>query len=558
MSPNLAQLSRQWMSSVLLTGMIVLLPPQVILNHSSLHTPIQPSFATLIQWGTLESISQEGIPPQKQPQVGNLLSQQAPHHKAKLTHQIEQTPPKEEPTSQMTMPTSQLLPKISGAQKIITTPSKNKSSKHQSIKKRLQPPTQLTLFDTVEAFRTINPDKDEVWGHHIEEIDIDTTICLFFNNPNGLKLTTDPQSIQYSLSLLSSLGAGGICLAETNINWGNYQVSQRFWSLIKQTWQHSTYTTSHGEGPIVGEIQPGGTLTTIMNKWTSRVLERGTDPFGMGRWTYITLRGKEGRKILLVTAYRVCVQSPSSVGPTTSTNQQFQHLSKQFRKTNTPGNPNPRNQFIVDLQAWLEVKVKDNYFIILSLDANEGIYGKTGHIHPLDYNEEHPISTKGHDGSLLTLMNTCGLCDPLTLQHIEHPPPPTYNRGNERIDYILVSIGILLAVQRSGILPYDQYFISDHRPCYLDFDSKLLFGQSTSHIAPPQYRGLQLYDPRIVKEYQAVLEKQIKYHKLDSKIQELMEKAESGTWDDTNTTQYEHIDQLFTQTLIAAEHKVSR
>jgi hypothetical protein len=127
MSPNLAQLSRQWMSSVLLTGMIVLLPPQVILNHSSLHTPIQPSFATLIQWGTLESISQEGIPPQKQPQVGNLLSQQAPHHKAKLTHQIEQTPPKEEPTSQMTMPTSQLLPKISGAQKIITTPSKNKS-----------------------------------------------------------------------------------------------------------------------------------------------------------------------------------------------------------------------------------------------------------------------------------------------------------------------------------------------------------------------------------------------------------------------------------------------
>jgi hypothetical protein len=383
------------------------------------------------------------------------------------------------------------LPKIIGAQKVL----KMQQPRSKTSKKHLKPPSQLTLFDTmpIKPPSTIEVQED-VWGHFPEVIDSDLTLRLFFNNPNGLKLTSDPTSVQYSLSLIQAIGAGVISIAEANVNWSNLRVSNTFRNIIRKIWKHSTYVTSHHNGPTTGEIQPSGTLTLVNSNWTSRVIEKGSDPYGMGRWSYVLMRGKDGKRILIVTAYRVCVQTVSSSGPTTSTSQQHRYLSKEFREANSMDNPQPRKQFIVDLQAWLEHKNKAGCFIILALDANEGLGEDTGTYHPLEYTLEKPIATRGHDGTLQTLVRTCGLCDPLTTQHTEFPPPPTYRRGKERIDYIFVSFDLLPVVIRSGILNYDQHFIADHRPCYLDFDSKQLFGSDTPTIAPAQFRGLQLYD----------------------------------------------------------------
>jgi hypothetical protein len=150
------------------------------------------------------------------------------------------------------------------------------------------------------------------------------------------------------------------------------------------------------------------------------------------------------------------------------------------------------------------------------------------------------------------------LCNPLTIQHTDTAPPPTYRRGKERIDYIFVSAGLLQSVIRSGILPYDQYFIADHRPCYLDFDLVLLFGNNTPTIASAQYRGLQLYDPRIVQEYETALLFQVKYHKLEEKINTLMATATAHQWTDEDTKTYETVDQLMTESMLAAEQSVSQ
>ncbi|MFN9979690.1 MAG: hypothetical protein ACK53Y_07245, partial [bacterium] len=86
-----------------------------------------------------------------------------------------------------------------------------------------------------------------------------------------------------------------------------------------------------------------------------------------------------------------------------------------------------------------------------------------------------PIRIKGHDGTLSTLVCTCGLIDLLTLQHPDPLPPATYIRGKERIDFIFVSAALLPNVRHTGILPYNSILISDHCPCYIDFDSKSLF-----------------------------------------------------------------------------------
>jgi hypothetical protein len=296
----------------------------------------------------------------------------------------------------------------------------------------------------------------------------------------------------------------------------------------------------------------------INNNWTSRIIEKGSDPYGMGRWSYVILRGQDGQRILLVTAYRVCIQATSSAGPTTSTSQQFRFLSREFRAAEVIEDPQPRKQFIIDLQDWLEYQNTAGCFIILALDSNEGLGSETGKYHPLDYTLDKPIPIKGHDGTIKTLVRTCGLCNPLSRQHTETSPPPTYQRGKERIDYIFVSVGLLPSVTKSGFLPYNQYFIADHRPCYLDFNSHLLFGNESPTIAPSQYQGLQLHDQHIIQVYEKALLNQIDHHKLETKINDLLLVADTKQWTEEHTKMYETLDTLMTESMISVERKASK
>jgi hypothetical protein len=92
--------------------------------------------------------------------------------------------------------------------------------------------------------------------------------------------------------------------------------------------------------------------------------------------------------------------------------------------------------------------------------------------------------------------------------------PGGYERGKDRIDYIFISSDLLHGALRSGILPYNSVFMSDHRATFLDLDSIVVLREITSKIEPPAYHGLQLHDPRITTKYNEALIAQIKQHKL--------------------------------------------
>jgi hypothetical protein len=93
--------------------------------------------------------------------------------------------------------------------------------------------------------------------------------------------------------------------------------------------------------------------------------------------------------------------------------QQFRAISQQFCSAELSTEPNPKFQFIIDLQSWIEAMIKDSFEIIMCLDANEGIDDQTGQFCPLEFTLDRPISGKGHDEKLATLIHTCGLCNPL-------------------------------------------------------------------------------------------------------------------------------------------------
>jgi hypothetical protein len=238
--------------------------------------------------------------------------------------------------------------------------------------------------------------------------------------------------------------------------------------------------------------------------------------------------------------------------------QQFRHLSQQNREADIISDPKPKYQFIIDLQAWLQEMMGKEYEIILCLDANESIDGKAGQFSPLQYSLSKPIAGSGHDGTLATLIRTCGLCDPLTIQHHGEPPPATYKRGQHQIDFILTSPKVTEVVIRSGLFPYDSIFIGDHRACYIDLDVMTLFHDTLPAITPPKYRGLRTHDPRIVSKYINILQSQITHHKLEEKTHQLYNQAKYGEWSQEAAARYEKIDNLLTEGMLHGEKSVSR
>jgi hypothetical protein len=98
--------------------------------------------------------------------------------------------------------------------------------------------------------------------------------------------------LRFSFSAAYHLGVRALCLPETNTNWSLLSSHNQLFRILRPIWQTSSTQTSHLTDEFESVYQPGGTSTTICNNWTSRVLEKGSDPYGLGRWSYFVLQGK--------------------------------------------------------------------------------------------------------------------------------------------------------------------------------------------------------------------------------------------------------------------------
>jgi len=537
MHANLAQILRTWVASTIITGHIKL-PANIAIPFTNLNNGNSSFPQSLILWNESEqSLVQPGLPKSK-------------NHEYQPTGTLSLIGSSQEDKPLQPLPTtnSSIPPDHQQQKKYIRW--KRQHHKHQTSIRKFIVSHQPTIYD----FKFFKPQKKvtkedpEVWGHVMERIDPNETLRVVLQNPNGISPHFSFSDFLFSLHVCENIGVGVLAMPETNLDWKPSQIASTK-RCFKRNWQHSSMQYSHSAEEFDNSYKPGGTLTAVMGSWSSRVMEKGVDPYEMGRWSYIVLRGKNSAKVYMVTVYRVCDNKDS--GPKTSYRQQFRRLSANFRAQNTPGQPDPHRQCILDLQAWLETITAQGHAIILSLDSNEDISEKEGSFHPLRYIEgKHPIS-KTHNGSLATLATTCGLIDPLASHHKDRPFPATYNRGQSRLDYILVSSSILPSVQRSGILPYQSIFYSDHRACFLDIDSIQLFGDSTTSMAPPCRRQLQLQDPGIVEKYNEVLQKQLAYHKVQDKIKVLQQALPN--WTKQHQDSYEKLDRIITEAMRHAE-----
>jgi hypothetical protein len=67
--------------------------------------------------------------------------------------------------------------------------------------------------------------------------------------------------------------------------------------------------------------KPGGTICGAFEQIVYRVVDSGRDDTGCGRCSYLTYVTKEGKEVVIVSAYRVCKEK--NLGDLTSSKQQL-------------------------------------------------------------------------------------------------------------------------------------------------------------------------------------------------------------------------------------------
>jgi hypothetical protein len=306
---------------------------------------------------------------------------------------------------------------------------------------------------------------------------------LYFQNPHGLP--RDMVSLNQDLSTMQAFDVSCFCLAETNLNWHCPHVKMEFLSQQRLVWKGhggAKSALSSIDLDSTSDFQTGGTITSVVGPWCTRVLMAESDPSGMSRWSCLTFIGRQNRRISIITGYQ-CVCSP---GDCSAWTQEKVFLRAKQNKQSS----HPQRQFIENLISFIKDKQHQGHDIIVALDANE-VLGE----------ESNGLSKLIHDCGLYDLMELLGADTSAQLTD-------TFRCGtNRRIDYILGTERPLQSVRHCGVLAFNDGIVSDHRGLFIDFDPTILFGGAVADPVSMLSRGFSSKNAKKVTAYVDSLER---------------------------------------------------
>jgi hypothetical protein len=203
-------------------------------------------------------------------------------------------------------------------------------------------------------------------GDDIHEQTEDETII--FHNINGIKEEANWFQLLMTMKQLKADIFGFAEINRTLRHW----MKQKWEGVTRKFFTHSRM--SHPESDIPAEnYKPGGTMTTITGKWQARISEKGSNDTGLGLWSFIKISSNKN-SIIIITTYHPY----ASQGSTTAWMQQWILLRETGIKQS-----DPIKNFYEDLENFLLHWKKQDYEIILMMDANETIGDKPGRLAPI-------------------------------------------------------------------------------------------------------------------------------------------------------------------------------
>ena len=107
--------------------------------------------------------------------------------------------------------------------------------------------------------------------------------------------------------------------------------------------------------------KPDGTAIIVLGKISSAIITKGEDPHGLGRWTTVTLLGKQNFRTSVFNMYRPGDTSIENSGPNTVIKQQWLLLQQQNRI-----NIHPHDAAINDLIIAVKGQQKHHHDIVVT------------------------------------------------------------------------------------------------------------------------------------------------------------------------------------------------
>ena len=327
------------------------------------------------------------------------------------------------------------------------------------------------------------PEKDsEAFGHNYPSRPFDNSSIITFQNIGRLPRSAfGHKSIQMSRAFRDSK-ANIAMYAEPSLNDCLLNPNEKFRDRMRMRSPGSfsiiSYNTKMGELARWNTV--GGSAITMDANLSSHKVENGygTDRRGLGRWSWVRIRGCDDIFTRFVSAYRPCKNNTSMTG---CWGQQVNY----FRNELHIRDPDPRKIFDDDLCKELDVwhELGDN--LVIGIDLNEDA-------------QDSLIARK--------LKSSYNLKDGVLSRHPDLSPPATFNCNTNRkvIDAIYISENI--EVLQAGYMPFDcgsPAVESDgHRMLWVMLDNLSMLGKhipcSTLAI---ECKRVKSNDPRSRKVY---------------------------------------------------------
>ena len=245
---------------------------------------------------------------------------------------------------------------------------------------------------------------------------------------------------------------------------------------------HNTHENFHRD-------QVGGTAVLGVGRICDLISDKGSDPTGLGRWSWIKLgRGRISTRV--ISAYLPWKPNKRSKGHTV-----WEQHTRFFQKQGDLRYPS--TIFIEDLVTQLKQWTTQGEHILLTIDANQNIY--SGHL-AASLRRDH--------------LNIQCLMEQATGERV----PNSHFRGTGAISTIFGSAG--LAHGHGCCFPH-WYGVGDHRVMILELTAKSLFDGNYPTIPSPGARLLNCNIRRTKQKYCKRLHDLILRHNLHARLESL-------------------------------------
>ena len=373
---------------------------------------------------------------------------------------------------------------------------------------------------------TRNHDAGDHFGDHLPRGNKET-VRILLHNPGGIGFIENKRCLQ-TLKMekikkfIIQHNVDIVGLSEVNKDWRRVKQDNTIWNTTKNWREHRRVQVSQNKTSPPGnsEFLVGGTAMAAFDDVVFKICEQGEDFRHLGRWSYITIAGKNNMKTTIFTCY--CPNHGKSPGSTYS--QHLVYMSENVG--NNISTTCPRQLFGMDLKQVVEDRMNDGHQVILLGDFNTEFE------------------------KLTSWMHNIGLQDLIQKKHGDGPD--THMRSKSKpIDRIFGSPHFNISY--GGFLSYSR-LMSDHRGVWIDIPKFQLFGYNPPEILTYQARRLKMDDPRVVQRYLDMLFEEMDKLNLFEEMEELHRNSSNPlpTW---VAEKYEEIDAIICKLMTQAEKK---